>query len=245
MSVMRLDRFLTEACPKLTRKSAKELIHAGRVSVNETVTKKEDLKVSDTDSVTIDGTPVSVLGTVYFVYHKPEGELSATEDKRQKTVMDRFPEQVRANCFPVGRLDIDTTGLLLITNDGDFNHRLMSPKKHVKKTYEAVVCGRVTAEGKMRLETGIQFAEFTSGPAEFFERSYDAESDTSVCELIISEGKFHQVKRMFAAVGNDVLKLKRTAIGAFRLPEELEPGDYREYTKEELEQAVFAGSDPA
>ncbi len=239
MNTYRLDRFLTETNACASRKLAKDAVKKGRVRVNGETVKKDDVKVSDADVVTFDGKELHLLGTVYYIYHKPQGEISATEDQRDRTVMDAFPPTVQASCFPVGRLDKDTEGLLIITNDGDLNHRLMSPKKHVDKTYYVEVSGRVSSLGIRRLETGIEFEDFTSQPARFEPISYDRESDISRVTLTISEGKFHQVKRMFHAIGNEVTYLKRIAIGELVLPSDLLIGEYREVTREWLEEEIF------
>ena len=243
MEAMRLDRFLTEADPTLTRKTAKELIRKGAVTVNGVPERKEGQHISEEDRVKVSGKEVTLPGVRYFVYHKPAGELSATRDSKTRTVMDSFPEPVRSVCFPVGRLDLDTTGLLLITNDGDFNHRLMSPKKHVGKTYRAEVSGRVSEEGKRKMEEGIEFSDFTSLPALLSTVSFDPETDTGIYELTVFEGKFHQVKRMFDAVGNPVKALSRVRIGGLTLPKELAPGEFREYSYEELYREIF-GEEP-
>ena len=164
--------------------------------------------------------------------NKPAGVISATEDKKQTTVVELIDERKRKDLFPVGRLDKDTEGLLLITNDGELAHRLLSPKKHVDKVYYAEIEGRVNEEDVQKFKDGIQIdEEFTALPAELVILE---SGETSKIEVTIREGKFHQIKRMFHAVGKEVIYLKRLSMGTLELDESLELGEYRKLTEEEL-----------
>ena len=165
--------------------------------------------------------------------HKPAGLLTAARDSRAPTVMQLLPEScARRKVLPVGRLDKDTTGLLLLTNDGELAHRLLSPKRHVWKTYEAAVTGRLTAADSQAFERGIVLSDFTALPARM--EILSAGEDESRARVQVREGKFHQIKRMFGALGHEVTALSRLTFGALSLPEELPPGQYRELTEEEL-----------
>ena len=169
----------------------------------------------------------------YYLFHKPAGCVSATEDNLHKTVMDYLTDVRRKDLFPVGRLDIDTEGLLFITNDGALAHELLSPAKHVEKTYYAKVEGHVTEDDVNLFEKGVDIGEdVPTKPAKLVVLS---EGDISEVELTITEGKFHQVKRMFEAVGKKVIYLKRLSMGNLTLPKDLAPGEYRPLTKQELE----------
>ena len=166
------------------------------------------------------------------MFHKPVGCVTATEDNRHKTVMDYLENTVRSDLFPVGRLDIDTEGLLLITNDGALAHELLSPSRHVQKTYYARIDGKVTEEDVNLFEKGVDIGEKKLTKPGFL-KILKGEPQSEI-ELTITEGKFHQVKRMFEAVGKKVLYLKRISMGPLTLPKDLNPGEYRELTEEEL-----------
>ena len=225
----RLDKFL---CDKKigTRSQVKTLIQKGLVTVNEEVVKKADVKVSDTDRICCQGNLVSSDEFAYFMLNKPAGVISATEDTFSKTVLDFFKEEPYKNLYPVGRLDKDTEGLLLITNDGPLGHQLLSPKKHVPKTYYAELAHILSSDDKNVLEAGVDIGEKNiTLPAKV-----EMLTDTSV-HITITEGKFHQVKRMFEAVDNHVEYLKRISMGSLKLDEALELGEYRKLTDEELE----------
>lgn len=228
---LRLDKYLADM--KIgTRSEVKIYIRKCRVAVNGAVVRDVGFKVSSRDTVTFDGRPVEYIGTEYIMLHKPAGVLTATRDGRQKTVLSLLPDCARRDLFPVGRLDKDTEGLLLITNDGALAHRLLSPKKHVDKVYYAKVQGRVLPAHAAQFAAGIRVdGEFTALPARLVILKSD---EVSEVELTIQEGKFHQVKRMFAAVGMEVLYLKRTAMGPLRLDDTLAKGEYRSLTKQEL-----------
>lgn len=229
---MRLDKYLAEMGAG-TRSEVKKLVRAGRVTINGAVAEKPEQKVDpETDTVCLDGEAFLYAAYEYYLFHKPAGCVSATEDKIHKTVMDYLTDTLRDDLFPVGRLDIDTEGLLLITNDGALAHELLSPAHHVKKTYYARVAGRVTEEDALLFQQGVDIGEEKlTKPAELVILTSGEESEI---ELTITEGKFHQVKRMFQAVGKEVVYLKRLSMGPLTLPETLLPGEYRALTQEEL-----------
>ena len=216
-----------------TRSEVKKLVRAGRVTINGAVAEKPEQKVDpETDTVCLDGEALLYVAYEYYLFHKPAGCVSATEDKIHKTVMDYLTDTLRDDLFPVGRLDIDTEGLLLITNDGALAHELLSPAHHVKKTYYARVAGRVTEEDARLFQQGVDIGEEKlTKPAELVILTSGEESEI---ELTITEGKFHQVKRMFQAVGKEVVYLKRLSMGPLTLPETLLPGEYQALTQEEL-----------
>ena len=221
---MRLDKYLAEMGVG-TRQEVKKQIRQGKVTVNGTVVKAADTKIDETcDEVTIGGRNISYVSYEYYMLNKPGGVVSATEDRRDTTVIDLIKDKKRKDLFPVGRLDKDTEGLLLITNDGDLAHRLLAPKKHVDKVYYAKIDGMVTEEDVKRFAEGIDIG------AEEEEMTRPAKLD-----ITIHEGKFHQVKRMFLAVGKEVTYLKRERMGTLCLDENLKPGEYRLLTEEEIE----------
>lgn len=233
--MIRLDKYLADGGFG-TRREVRQLIRSGRVSVGGRTVKKADLKINETaDLVFLDGEAVTSSRWEYYMLNKPAGVVSATEDPKDKTVIDLIGGRKRRDLFPVGRLDKDTEGLLLITNDGELAHRLLSPKKHVDKVYYAEVRGCVAEETRELFAAGIDIGtkdpELTM-PAvlEILEKG-----EVSRVRLTIQEGKYHQVKRMFSALGMEVLYLKRVAMGPLRLDEKLPAGEYRPLTEEELE----------
>lgn len=230
---LRLDRFLAEAGVG-SRSEVKKYIRAKQISVNGLLVVRPEAKINEQkDVVTYCGKRIFFTKYVYYLLHKPAGCVTATEDAIHKTVMDCMADVARPDLFPVGRLDRDTEGLLIITNDGELAHALLSPKKHVPKTYYAKIRGRVTEKEVLLFEAGIDIGEDTrTRPAKL---KILKGGEISEIELTITEGKFHQVKRMFLAVGMQVLYLKRIAMGSLRLPDDLPPGAYRTLTKEELE----------
>ena len=233
--MIRLDKYLADMSIG-TRQEVKKYIRQGRVKINEDIIKKPEYKIrEDEDKITFDGAPVAYETFEYYMLNKPAGVISATEDKRDKTVLDLIKEKKRKDLFPVGRLDKDTEGLLLITNDGALAHRLLSPKKHVDKCYYAEISGGVTEDDvrvfKERLNIGTQEDPEWTMPAEL---KILEKGTVSRIRLTIREGKFHQVKRMFLAVGKEVVYLKRERMGALVLDEELAPGEYRKLTDSEL-----------
>lgn len=234
-SLMRLDKFLGEM-GKGTRSQIKEMARKGRICVNGQTEKKSDRKVDPAvDEIVLDGCPVSYCAFEYYMLNKPQGVVSATEDNRYQTVIDLISGAVRADLFPVGRLDIDTEGLLLITNDGELAHRLLSPKHHVDKTYYAHVAGRIPEDIRERFQKGIVLEDGTQCmPARLKILSEPLEDGKQAVRLTIQEGKFHQVKRMFEAVNCQVVYLKRISMGPLLLDESLHPGEYRPLTDEEI-----------
>lgn len=226
---MRLDKFLCDTAG-LTRTEAKNAVKKGQIAVNGQVQKAADFKVKEnTDTVTFQGKPLSYAAFHYYMLHKPAGVITATEDKKENTVMDILREEKVKNLFPVGRLDKDTEGLLLITDDGELAHNLLSPKKHVDKEYLVKVRNSISEEDCRKLSEGVDIGdEKPTAPAKV-ERVAEKE-----ILLTIREGRFHQVKRMLQAVGNEVLYLKRLSMGRLRLPEDLEKGAYRPLSEEEI-----------
>lgn len=229
---LRLDRFLAELGIG-TRSEVKKYIKAKQITVNGVIAAKPEMKIDEKrDEVCFRGEKLRFAEYEYYLFHKPAGCVSATEDSLHKTVMDYLTDTVRNDLFPVGRLDLDTEGLLLITNDGALAHALLSPAKHVAKTYYAKVSGMVTAEDIELFEKGVDIGEERlTKPAKLVILK---SGELSEIELTITEGKFHQVKRMFQAVGKEVIYLKRLSMGTLRLPEDLKPGEYRMLTAEEL-----------
>lgn len=230
---IRLDKYLADMSFG-TRTEVKQMIKKGLVGVNGTVVKKPEAKVGEEDQVFVSGKEVTYSEFEYFMLHKPAGVVSATEDRIHKTVLDCIDSN-RKDLFPVGRLDIDTEGLLLITNDGELAHELLSPKKHVAKTYYAKIDGVVTEKEILAFKEGLDLKEFVAKPAELVVLSTPSEQQSEI-QVTIYEGKFHQVKRMFEAVGMKVLYLKRLSMGTLCLDETLEVGMARPLTKEEIEQ---------
>ncbi len=229
---LRLDKYLADM-QYGTRSKIKEMIRKGRVTVDGAVVKSADMKViSGSNIITVDGVSASYAEFEYYVLNKPAGVVSATEDNSCKTVLDCIEDKQRKDLFPVGRLDKDTEGLLLITNDGQMAHALLSPKKHVDKTYYAEIDGDFDGEMKNKLEAGVSLGDFVTMPAVI--KILENGQKLSKIEITIREGKFHQVKRMFEAVGRNVTYLKRLSMGPLKLDEALLPGDYRILTEEEL-----------
>lgn len=233
--MIRLDKYLADMGVG-TRQEVKKCIRQGRVALDGEIIKKPEQKVDEnTQTVQVDGRTVGYATYEYYMLNKPAGVISATEDRKQTTVVDLIETKKRKDLFPVGRLDKDTVGLLLITNDGELAHRLLSPKKHVDKRYYARVEGIVTAEDQEAFARGVNIGseaepEITM-PAELEILTSDTISEI---RLTIREGKFHQVKRMFEAVGKQVIFLKRETMGTLVLDETLAPGAYRPLTDEEL-----------
>ena len=230
-----LDKYLSEMGAG-TRQEVKQYIRKGRVMVDGETALRPEMKVDETKvCVTLDEHKIGYASYVYYMMNKPAGVVSATEDKKEKTVIDLIEGQKRKDLFPVGRLDKDTVGLLLITNDGALAHRLLSPKHHVDKCYFAKVQGKVTKEDIHAFEKGVDI-----GTPEEPEMTMPAKleiinsDEISEIRLTIQEGKFHQVKRMFQAVGKEVIYLKRERMGSLCLDESLEEGGYRMLTEEEL-----------
>ena len=230
----RLDKILSDA-GVAARRELKGIIKAGRVTVDGVVVREADRKIDETTAViTMDGEPIAAETLFYYMMNKPAGVLTATEDREQKTVLDLLPENiVRQGVFPVGRLDKDTTGLLLLTNDGDFAHQVVAPKSHVAKVYEARTDGIADESDALRFREGIVLRDGTKClPAAL------RCTGTDICYVTVMEGKYHQVKRMLAACGKPVQTLRRLSIGQLELDPALEPGSVRPLRAEELTAAL-------
>lgn len=235
---MRIDKLLAHSGLG-TRKEVKKLLKSSIVEINGVVVKDPKTHVDpDADEILIAGETLDYQEFVYFMLNKPAGVISATEDDMHETVLDLLqPSDIVQEPHPVGRLDIDTEGLLLLTNDGALTHRLLSPKHHVDKTYFAEIQGIVTETDIAEFNKGIELDDnYQTMPARLTVLSTDEEEQTSKIEIVIQEGKFHQVKRMFHAVNKEVLYLKRLSMGSVELDPLLELGAYRECTKEEVKQ---------
>ena len=233
---MRLDKFLV-ACAVGSRTEVKNLLKAGRVTVNGKKEKSAKLQIyEERDEIRFDGQVLEYEEFVYYMMNKPQGVISAIEDPKHRTVLDLLDDLARTKeVFPVGRLDIDTHGLLLLTNDGQLAHALLSPKRHVDKTYLAQVEGIMTQEDVETFVKGIPLKDFTCQPAKLEIVSVDSVKNQSLVRVTIAEGKFHQVKRMVAYCGKEVVDLQRLTMGTLALDENLERGEWRHLTKEELE----------
>ena len=233
---MRLDKYLV-ACAVGSRTEVKNFLKAGRVTVNGKKEKSAKLQINeDTDEIYFDGQKLDYEEFVYYMMNKPQGVISATEDPKHKTVLDLLDDYARAKeVFPVGRLDIDTHGFLLLTNDGKLAHALLSPKRHVDKTYLARINGVMTDADVETFAQGVPLKDFTCQPAKLELVSVDTEKEESLVRVTIAEGKFHQVKRMVAYCGKEVVDLQRLTMGTLTLDEDLKRGEWRRLSKEELE----------
>ncbi|PZE20942.1 pseudouridine synthase [Paenibacillus xerothermodurans] len=239
-ATMRLEKLLAHAGHG-TRSEIKRRIKGGAVIVNDRPVKDGAMQVDPVkDHIVIDGEVVRYREFIYLMLNKPQGVISATEDVRERTVQDLLDDHYRLfDPFPVGRLDKDTEGLLLLTNDGKLAHNLLSPRKHVPKTYYAEVHGTVSAEDGQAFAKGVTLDDgYVTMPAalNILKAGDPVLGEVSKIELTIMEGKFHQVKRMFQSVGKRVVYLKRITMGPLLLDEHLAPGEYRELTGGELEQ---------
>jgi 16S rRNA pseudouridine516 synthase len=232
LSRERLDKILALQCV-VSRKDAGALIRRGVVSVNGEAVKKSDFKVDTlNDEIKVNGEILNFKEHLYIMMNKPDGVLSAARDPKAKTVIDLLPENLfRRGLFPAGRLDKDTEGLLIITDDGDFAHRMLSPKKHIYKYYEAVLENPISQTDIEEFKNGVVLNDMTCLPAELVILK---EGNNPIVKVKIREGKFHQVKRMFLARNNKVLKLKRVKIGGLNLDESLLPGEARELKEIEV-----------
>lgn len=218
-----------------SRRKAEEMILEGKVKVNGKVVKELGVKVSNSDTVEVGGIPLEKEQPVYFLFYKPRGIISSvTDDKGRKTVTDYFPE-IKERIYPVGRLDYDTSGILLLTNDGEFANLLMHPRNEIEKEYIAKVKGIPLRENLKALEKGILLEDGKTAPARTKVISVDKKKGTSIVQLTIHEGKNRQVRRMFEAIGNPVVKLRRERYGFLDL-RGLQAGDARELTAHEVKQ---------
>jgi len=228
--VIRLDKFLAQMNIG-TRSEVKNAIRKGKVTVNGEICKNADEKVDEfSDVVCYENREIYYEKYVYFMMNKPSGVVSATKDNYDKTVLDLLKEENVQDVFPVGRLDKDTEGLLLLTNDGELAHNLLTPKKHIPKTYLVRTKETVTKEQLLALENGVDIGEKSFTMPALTEVLGENEIFLTICE-----GKFHQVKRMLKAVGNEVIYLKREKMGNLLLDKKLKVGEYRRLTTEEIE----------
>jgi 16S rRNA pseudouridine516 synthase len=233
-TIQRIDRILSNMGYG-TRKEVKKLISSGLVEIDGIIVKDSGQKAAvDSQEIKVGGKRVFYRDFIYIMMNKPKGVISSTEDRFDRTVIDLLSDEFKTfSPFPVGRLDKDAEGLLLLTNDGQLSHRLLSPQKHVPKTYMAKIAGRVSERDVEAFGRGIILEDgykTMSSELEVLERG-----SISLVEVTIYEGKFHQVKRMFQAVGKEVVYLKRISMGELKLDEALEPGEYRELNEEERE----------
>ncbi len=229
----RLDKLISSQ-GSYTRKQAQQLIKDGLVKVDGVTVRDRGFHINpDVNSVILDGKEFAVEKFVYLMLNKPKGVVSATNDRSQKTVIDLVPDELKKrNLFPAGRLDMTTTGFVLITDDGDFAHRILSPKNHIEKTYEARLAESVTEEQLRTVADGIVLKDGTEClPAKL---KVLEDGDSPLVEIKICEGKYHQIKRMFAAAGNGVVELRRTKMGKLSLDETLPEGECRRLTEAEI-----------
>lgn len=233
MSAVRLDKYLALSGER-TRSEATRAVRAGQVKVNGCVVRDPSAKVQDGDNVTLLGESIKDDTFQYYVLYKPAGVLTAARDSRAGTVMDLLPEALsRRKVLPVGRLDKDTTGLLVLTNDGALAHSLIDPKRHVWKRYIATVAGTLDKADVEAFAQGMTLSDFVAKPAVL--RIVEAGETESVGAVELREGKFHQVKRMFAARGHEVSTLHREAFGPLTLPAPMQPGDFCELTPAQVQ----------
>lgn len=255
MADIRLDKFLADAGAG-TRSEVKIKIKKGRVTVNGETAGKSDIKINpDCDEVCLDGKKLIYNEFEYFMLNKPQGVVSATIDDKDKTVIELITEAKRRDLFPVGRLDKDTEGLLIITNDGKLSNNLLAPGKHVDKTYFAIIDGEVTEDTVLRFDEGIDIGDDKPTAPAKLRILYDDKDEASdvvynsgdscddfvsdgivksKVEITITEGRYHQIKRMFEAVGMKVTYLKRISMGSLSLDDSLKSGEYRRLTDEEI-----------
>ena len=226
----RIDKIIA-AQTEYSRKDVKKLILQKRVRVNNELISKSEEKVNEnTDIITIDGQTINIQQFVYLILNKPKGYISATEDKTQQTVLDLIDEKyMHRQLFPAGRLDKDTTGMMIITDDGQFAHNILAPKKHISKTYEVEIDIPVTQEMKKGFENGI---ELSDGICKTANLEITGEYTAIV---VLTEGRYHQIKRMFGCFGAKVVNLNRIAMGGLKLPSDLNLGESRELSKQEIE----------
>ena len=231
---MRLDKFLSDMDAG-TRSELKKDIRKGHVSVDGVIVTDPGFSVSPSSRVSYKGVSIGYDELEYFMLNKPAGVISASEDSREATVIDLITGPKRKDLFPVGRLDRDTEGLLLITNDGALAHRLLSPKHHVDKIYYVKVSGILSDNDIELFSDGLVLADgLECLPADLKILSVSDDDYTSEAEITIREGKFHQVKRMFSSIGAEVIYLKRLSMGPLSLDPDLAPGEYRPLTPGEL-----------
>ncbi|MBO5349777.1 MAG: rRNA pseudouridine synthase [Clostridia bacterium] len=225
----RIDKIIV-AQTKYSRKDVKKLVNQKRVLVNGEIILKSDIKVdSEKDKITIDGLELTIKKHIYLILNKPKGYISATEDRTMQTVLDLVPkEHSHRDLFPAGRLDKDTTGLMIITDDGEFSHNILSPKKHIKKLYNVTIDIPMNEDMVDGFKNGVVLndGECKSAILEI--------TGTNTGRVTLTEGRYHQIKRMFGCYGAKVIELQRIGMGNFTLPDNLKMGECRELTEEEL-----------
>ena len=238
--VIRLDKYLCDMQAG-TRSAVKDIIRKKKVTINgEVITRPETKVDTDKDVVTVDNNVLGYSEYEYYMLNKPAGVVSAVSDKNFKTVVELITDKKRKDLFPVGRLDKDTEGLLIITNNGDMAHRLLSPKHHIDKTYYVVAKGSIDNKYIDEFKNGLVVdKDFTAMPAKLEILQYNNQDDTTFLNITIQEGKFHQIKRMFEKTGHTVTYLKRTAMNRLSLDESLGEGGLRELTDRELELLIY------
>ena len=236
---MRIDKYLANMNVG-SRKEVHVLIKKGMVTVNDQLVKTPKEQVKESDQVLVDGQEVNYQKYHYFLMNKPKGVLSATEDRSQRTVISLLkPRDRYQGITPVGRLDKDTTGLLLLTNDGQLNHELLAPNRHVAKIYRAQIAGVADESTVKTFSSGMTLGDGTKlKPAQLTILKQDEEHDSSEIEIEISEGKYHQIKRMFGAVGMKVVELERISMGKLKLPAGLKRGKYVELSVDEVKRII-------
>ena len=226
----RIDKIISSQT-NYSRKDVKKLILQKKISVNGKVAKKPEQKVNEQqDEIYIDGNKLEIKKYIYLILNKPKGYISATEDRTAKTVLDLVPEKyMRRGLFPAGRLDKDTTGMMIITDDGEFAHNILAPRKHIEKTYRVQIDIDITEEMKEKFKQGIVLKDHVCCPATI------VVENKNTALITITEGKYHQIKRMFGCFGAKVVRLHRISMGGLQLPSDLREGQCRELTAEELE----------
>lgn len=230
----RLDKVISSQT-NYSRRDVKELVRSKKVLVNGEIVKNSDMKVdASVDSITINDELLVIKKNIYLMLNKPKGYVSATDDKRFPTVLDLVPEEYsHRDLFPAGRLDKDTTGLMIITDDGAFAHNILSPSKHISKTYKVTIDIPVTMEMVEGFKNGIKLNDGVCKPSTL------EIIDKYTAVVILTEGRYHQIKRMFGCFGAKVVELERIAMGNFYLPSDLEQGECREFTKDELDKLTL------
>ena len=225
----RIDKIISSQT-NYSRKDVKKLILQKKISVNGKVAKKPEQKVNEQqDEIYIDGNKLEIKKYIYLILNKPKGYISATEDRTAKTVLDLVPEKyMRRGFFPAGRLDKDTTGMMIITDDGEFAHNILAPKKHIEKTYRVQIDIDITDEMREKFKQGIVLKDHVCCPATI------VVEDKNTALITITEGKYHQIKRMFGCFGAKVVNLHRISMGGLQLPKDLREGECRELTATEL-----------
>ncbi|MEG0693535.1 MAG: pseudouridine synthase, partial [Oscillospiraceae bacterium] len=235
MPIMRLDKFFSSQ-ELFSRKDIKTFVKKGNIKINTTVAKSHEEKIdTDKDTIYLNNEEVAYKPYVYIMLNKPQGVVSASNSKSHKTVLDLVPQTLfRSDLFPAGRLDKDTEGFVLITNDGDFAHHILSPKNHIEKKYIAILDGKITSEGIAQIEAGITLADGTV--CQKAKLTLLEDSDTPSVEVSICEGKYHQIKRMFGVLGLGVNYLKRTQMGHLPLDPKLGISECREILHKEIQE---------